>query len=113
MIIDKKFIARHRLRFTLGTGVIGTFFFAINLLTFAKVWEDTFDFYQIPMLLVYFGLPLFYIFTCWIVGYLYDTLGFWKEENSHINRELNPEIVIIMENLTDIKRELVDLRKKI
>jgi len=97
------FVARHRLRFALGTSIIGTFFFVINLLTFAKVWEETFKFYNFPVIIVYIGMPLFYIFVCWMVGFLYDTMGFWKEENSHSNRQLNPEITIILNTLDDIK----------
>jgi hypothetical protein len=103
-MIDKKFVARHRLRFTLGSGIIGTFFFVINLLTFAKVWEETFNFYQVPIIIIYIGLPSLYIFSCWIVGYIYDVKGFWKEEASHANRELNPEFVDMMHDIKDIKK---------
>ena len=105
-MIDKKFVARHRLRFTLGSGIIGVFFFVINLLTFAKVWEDTFKFYNIPILIIYFGLPLSYIFICWIVGYFYDVMGIWKEEASHANRELNPEFADMVQDIKDIKQLL-------
>lgn len=101
------FVARHRLRFALGTSIIGTFFFIINLLTFAKVWEETFIYYTIPIVLIYIGLPAFYIFICWIVGYLYDTMGFWKEENSHSNRQLNPEVAHILGTLATIRENAV------
>lgn len=106
MIIDKKFVARHRLRFTLGSGIIGTFFFVINLLTFAKVWESTFNFYSIPIIVIYIGLPAFYIFTCWGVGYVYDTGGFWKEETSHANKEINPEFSDMISDIKYIKKML-------
>lgn len=113
MIIDKKFIARSRLRFTLGLGVIGSFLTIINMLTFAKVWEETFKFYNIPMIIIYVVLPVGYMITCWWIGYLYDIKGIWAEEVSHQNEYLNPEFVVLCDNVVKLDEKLDGLNKKL
>jgi len=106
MKIDKKFIARTRLRFTLGGGVIGSVMTIIGLLTFVKVWEKTFEYYGIPMIIVCALFPIVYIVSCWYIGMLYDTKGYWQEENSHANENLNPEFKQICKDVTEIKNEI-------
>lgn len=103
------FIARHRLRFGAGVGLIGSFFSIFSLLTFAKVWEPTFVFYGIPPILVYIGFPIAYIVMCWGVGYIYDRKGLWKAEVAFGNRQQNPEL---MEMYDDIKKIKVALNIK-
>jgi hypothetical protein len=112
-MIDKKFIARHRLRFTLGLGIIGSVLTVINMLTFAKVWEETFKFYNIPMVVIYVILPLGYMAACWWIGYLYDVKGIWKEETSHANANLNPEFVVLCDNVIELDKKLDELNKKL
>jgi hypothetical protein len=112
-MIDKKFIARHRLRFSLGLGIIGSFLTVINMLTFAKVWEETFKFYSIPMIIIYAVLPLGYIIVCWFIGYFYDVKGIWKEETSHSNANLNPEFLVLCENVVKLDEKLDDLNKRL
>jgi len=112
-MFDKKFIARSRLRFTLGLGIIGSFLTIINMLTFAKVWEGTFIYYGVPMLIIYIILPMGYMISCWCIGYLYDVKGIWKEETSHANANLNPEFVVLCENVVLLNEKLNDINKKL
>jgi hypothetical protein len=112
-MIDKKFIARSRLRFTLGLGIIGAFISIISILTFAKVWEETFKFYGIPMIIVYVILPLGFGLACWCIGYFYDVKGIWKEENSHINASLNPEFQLVWEDIRIIDRKLGSIQQQL
>ena len=112
-MFDKKFIARSRLRFGLGLGIIGSFLTIINMLTFAKVWQPTFESWGIPMLFMYFVLPFGYLVTCWAIGYLYDVKGIWKEETSHSNAYLNPEFVILCDNVISLSDELKETNKKL
>jgi hypothetical protein len=105
-MIDKKFIARSRLRFQLGLGMIGMFVSIIGMLTFAKVWEETFKFYNIPLLFVYIALPLGFFGACWLIGYLYDVKGIWKEESSHMNVNINPEFQILCGDVRVIDEKL-------
>jgi len=112
-MIDKKFIARSRLRFTLGLGVVGSFLTIINMLTFAKVWQQTFESWNIPMLFMYFVLPVGYLITCWFIGYFYDVKGIWAEETSHQNAYLNPEFVVLCDNVVKLDEKLDDLKKRL
>lgn len=112
-ILNKSFIARHRLRFGLGAGIMGTFLIVFNLLTFAKVWEQTFAFYHIPPLVIYISMPLLYIMVCWYIGYIYDTKGFWGMENSHINTQLNKEFFDLCDNAKDTISKLNAVASKI
>ena len=111
--INKSFIARHRLRFGLGAGIMGTFLIVFNLLTFAKVWEQTFEFYHIPPIIIYIATPLSYLTICWYIGYMYDTKGFWGMENSHINTQLNAEFVTLCDNAKEIVSKMDDITQKI
>jgi hypothetical protein len=111
IIIDKKFIARSRLRFQLGLGMIGMFVSLIGMLTFAKVWEDTFKFYNIPLLFVYIALPVGFFGACWLIGYLYDVKGIWKEESSHMNVNINPEFVVLCQNVVVLEEKLDKISK--
>jgi hypothetical protein len=113
MIDYKKIIALTRMRFALGLGIVGMFTSVIGMLTFAKVWEDTFKFYDIPLITVYVSLPLGFFISCWIIGYLYDIKGIWKEENSHTNLKLNPELLVILSRLQYTVTKLDELERKI
>lgn len=111
--VNKAFIARHRLRFGLGAGIMGTFLIIFSLLTFAKVWEQTFEFYHIPPIIIYVSMPILYFITCWYIGYIYDTGGFWEMENSHINTKLNPEFVVLCDNAKELITKIEGFNVKI
>jgi len=113
MIDFKKFIAKSRLRYSLGAGVVGMFTSAIGILTFAKVWEGTFIYYEIPAIAIYVALPLGFFIVCWLVGYIYDVKGIWKEETSHANVNLNPEFVIICENVENVNTKVDDIIRRL
>jgi hypothetical protein len=101
------------MRFNLGLGIIGTFTSVIGMLTFAKVWEPTFTFYNIPMIVIYVVLPVSFIGACWWIGYLYDVKGIWKEETSHQNMKLNPEFLTVLSNMEHMVKNLDALTVKI
>lgn len=109
----KKYIALTRMRFGLGLGIIGMFTSIIGMLTFAKVWEETFLFYGVPMITVYLFLPLGFFGACWWIGYLYDVKGIWKEETSHQNMKLNPEFLTVLANMDHMVKNLDILTKTI
>jgi len=109
----KKYIALTRMRFGLGLGIIGMFTSIIGMLTFAKVWEETFIYYNIPMITIYLALPMGFFIACWWIGYLYDVKGIWKEETSHQNMKLNPEFLTVLSNMDHIVANLDKLTDKI
>jgi|WetSurMetagenome_2_1015567.scaffolds.fasta_scaffold07071_12 hypothetical protein len=112
-MLDKKFIARSRLRFGLGVGIIGSFLSVINILTFAKVWQPTFENYGIPMAVIYIIMPVGYLSICWMIGYLYDVKGIWKEETSHSNAFLNPEFVVLCDGVVNLSDKVDEISKKL
>jgi len=113
MIDFKKFVARLRLRYSMGVGFVGMFTSAIGILTFAKVWEGTFIYYRIPTIIVYVVLPVGFFIVCWLVGYIYDIKGIWKEETSHVNVNLNPEFVIICESVETVNIKIDDIIRRL
>ena len=106
MPFDMDFVAMHRLRFISGVGIVGSIITVVNILTFAKVWEGTFQFYGIPTVAVYTLFPLMYIAICWLVGYLYDTKGLWKAETKFGNKRQNDEFLEMYDNVKLIKKYL-------
>jgi hypothetical protein len=105
-VFDKDFVARSRLRFSLGIGIIGYAISALNILTFAKVWSSTFEYYGIPMMLMYTAFPIGFVIACWYIGYLYDIKGYWGKENSHVNANMNPEFKKICADIEWIKLKM-------
>jgi hypothetical protein len=106
MKFDKKFIARSRMRFLLGSGIAGIIMSFVTLLTFAKVWATTFEYYGIPMLPVYIAFPVLYMIVCWYGGLLYERSGVWGEETSFVNKTLNPEFLELYNDVKEIKKSL-------
>lgn len=96
------------MRFVAGSAIVSSAMTVINLLTFAKVWENTFIYYSIPPISVYILLPLFFITGCWYVGYLYDIKGLWKAETKFGNKKQNPELMEIHETVSEIKSMLTN-----
>jgi hypothetical protein len=109
----KKLIAIARLRFGLGLGIIGMFTSVIGMLTFAKVWEATFIYLNIPLILVYLALPIGFLISCWCIGYIYDVKGIWKEETSHVNMKLNPEFLTVLSSFETISSNFEIINSKL
>jgi hypothetical protein len=59
-------------------------------LTFARVWEDKFEYYHIPSEILYVVVPGGYFVLCWFIGYIDEMKGFWKMEGDYYNKKLNP-----------------------
>lgn len=106
MPFDKNFISRTRLRFAWGAGFVGIFLAIPTLLTFAKVWAETFAFYGIPPVVLYISLPVGYIVSCYLLGLIWDIKGFWAGESSHLNMSCNPEFLLLVNDIRAIKEKL-------
>jgi predicted KAP-like P-loop ATPase len=91
------------MRFVAGSAIVSIVITIVNLLTFAKVWEKTFEYYGIPPVAVYILFPACFIAGCWYVGYLYDIKGVWKAETKFGNRKQNPEIMEIHDAVMKIQ----------
>jgi hypothetical protein len=112
MKINKKLIARSRLRYAQGSGMVGILISLTTLLTFANVFQPTFEKIGIPVQAIYILLPIGYILLCWYVGMIYDTKGFWEEETSHANEFLNPEFSAMCAEIKEMKKTMEEMNER-
>ena len=106
----KDFLARNKLRLFVGMAFASVFLALFNILTFAKVWSGTFEYYGVPSLLVYVGVPTAYFVVTFGIGYIYEFSGLWAKEVSYQNIVLNPEVRDMIENMKVI-RKILEERK--
>jgi hypothetical protein len=99
-------IARNKLRFFIGTAFLGVFMSIFNFLTFAKVWSGTFEYYGIPLTVIYAAIPLAFIIGCWYFGYWYEMNKLWEYEVVHQTKNLNPQFNELMDDVKEIKKHL-------
>lgn len=91
------FIGRWKVRFFRGSMYAGIAIGIVNLLTFIKVYQGSFNYLVIPTVLLYLILPIGFIFLCVSAGYADEKLKTWAAESSHSNMNLNPEMKEIVE----------------
>ena len=75
-----KFSARFTRGFTRAGVIVGI----INVLTFAKVWQSTFDQFGIPLLAVIIAIPIGFVTACILIGVLEERSGVWGDDTLHI-----------------------------
>jgi hypothetical protein len=108
-----EFIARIKLRFFIGSMLITALAWIPNLLTFAKVWAPTFEYYGILPEIVYVTIPVGFLASCYLVGHFWDILGFWNRENDYMNRVNNPQVPEIMDNIKKIGENVTKIEDNI
>ena len=107
------FIARNKLRFFIGMGFFGVFISVFNFLTFAKVWSGTFKYYGIPPTFVYIAVPILLVLGCWYSGFWYEMNKLWELEVSHLNTNVNPEFIALIETVDQLETTVNRLETKI
>lgn len=78
------FLGRFSARFTRGFSRAGVIVGIINILTFAKVWQSTFDYFGIPIVAVILAIPVGFIAVCIAIGILEEKSGVWCDDTLHI-----------------------------
>lgn len=106
-------ISTNRMRYMRGASWASVIMTLIYTLTFAKVWEETFVFYHIPIMLVYIGIPLCFIVACWVIGYIDETKGLWKAELTYANNILNKEFTELCHEVNETKEILIRIEQQI
>lgn len=106
-------IAKNRMRYTRGVGWAGMLLAFISTLTFAKVWEPTFIHFGIPTTVIYFGLPIAYLTTCWTIGYIDEKKKLWEAEVKYSNNILNKEWLELVGEVNKIKQNTENISVKI
>jgi hypothetical protein len=101
---QKRFIARNKLRFFTGFGMISVFMgivgFGMSLVTMITVK----GIYIPAWVIAVIGIML--IVSCWYSGYWYEMIAMWKYEISHTNNVLNPEMLKLCTEVSEIKKLL-------
>lgn len=108
---NKSFIARNKARLFVGLGFVGIFTTILWILTFAKVWSETFVYYGIPPVAVYIGLPIAFLLGAWVLGIFYELSGLQADEITHHNTELNKEFGKACRDIAWVREKMEDERK--
>jgi len=107
-----RFFARNKLRFFVGLSFIGIIMSIFNFLTFAKVWSGTFEYYSISPTIVYVTIPLVLVIGCWYAGFWYEINKVWAYETSHMNTNVNPEFIKLIETVDRLEIKIDKLEKR-
>lgn len=83
-VLWSSFLGRFSARFTRGFSRAGVIVGIINILTFAKVWQGTFDYYGIPLVAVIVSIPLIFVLACITIGILEERSGVWGDDTLHL-----------------------------
>lgn len=77
------FIGGFSARFARGFSRAGIIVGIINVLTFAKVWQGTFDYFGVPLLAVIVAIPVGFVALCILLGVFEERSGIWGDDTLH------------------------------
>ena len=106
-------IARNKLRFFIGMSFFGILMSIFGFLTFAKVWSGTFEYYGVPPIIIYITVPVMLVLGCWYVGFWYEMNKLWEYEVSHLNKNINPEFVTLIETVDRLETKINELQERL
>lgn len=87
----------------------------ISLLTFLKVWEETFTWFGLEKWMIYGTFPMILIVGCAIIGYI-DQKHMWTKEGIMLARRVSPltkKTYNIMAHTEELVIELLDKQKSL
>lgn len=91
-------------RFARGFSRAGVVVGIINILTFAKVWQGTFDYYGIPLVAVIVSIPVVFVLGCITIGILEERSGVWGDDTLHIWKVAGWDPVELTEEVKKLNR---------
>jgi hypothetical protein len=83
----------------------------ITLLTFLKVWEETFVYFGVTTTVMYGVFPLILVSGCVLVGWLDTRIGIWSNEGIMLSHKVTPltrETYNIIKNNEDMLKTLTE-----
>lgn len=95
-----------------GYARLGVALGIINILTFAKVWEDLFKSLGIPIVAVIISIPLLFVTICVIVGYLEKSRGIWGTELRYTWYIAGYDPIKMVEDVKEIKTCLQSMKEQ-
>jgi len=102
------FIARNKLRFFTGFGIISVFMgivsFGMALVTMVTVK----GIYIPAWVIIIVGGGL--VAGCWYFGYWYEMTKMWEKEISHTNKNINPEMLKMCTETTQNREDIIRIK---
>ena len=105
--LNSKTIGRVYYKFQIGFSPLSYILTFVGFLTFAKVWQSTFEFYNVPFIVAMVGFPLAMLITAFILGEIMIRKNVKAEMTSLVNTEGNPEFKELCERLRRIEELMV------
>jgi len=82
----------------------------LSLLTFLKVWQETFNHYGIPNEVMFIGFPIAVIIGCVTIGYFDIKYKMWHRETVFSSKNVSPVAVNSYNATKHIEAEIELLR---
>jgi hypothetical protein len=101
-------IGRFYYKFQIGFSPMSYALSLIGFLTFAKVWQGTFEYYGIPFAVVVVGMPVCVLATAALIGHYMITKNIQSAMTSLINTEGNPEFAEMCRIVKEIREKMDD-----
>lgn len=99
-------IGRKYVKFQIGYVIISYALSLIGFLTFAKVWQETFEYYGIPFWAVVVLCPFFIFGIAFILGHCWIYFKIQEAMQSLGNTEANKEFADLCRDVKEIKEKL-------
>ena len=78
----------------------------LSLLTFLKVWQETFNRFGIPNEVMFIGFPMAVIIGCVILGFLDVKYKMWHRESVFSSKNISPVVVNSYNTTKHIEKEI-------
>ena len=82
----------------------------LSLLTFLKVWQETFNAFGITNEIMFIGFPIVLIATCAIVGYIDVKNNMWQREAVFSIKNVSPVASDSYNTVKKIEAEMIELK---
>ena len=82
----------------------------LSLLTFLKVWQETFNAFGITNEIMFIGFPIVLIVTCAIVGYIDVKNNMWQREAVFSIKNVSPIASDSYNTVKRIEAEMTELK---
>ena len=111
-VINSKFLGRFYLKFQIGFAPMSYLLSFIGFLTFAKVWQSTFDYYNVPFIIALVIFPLCILGVATLLGHIMVKKNVQGEITSLMNTEANPEFLALIGTIDRLENKIDELMEK-
>lgn len=112
-ILNSRFLGRTYFKFQIGFQPLNYILAFVTFLTFAKVWQSTFDYYGVPFWTMLFVFPMFLLGVAAVLGHIMIKKNVQGEIQSLINTEANPELLEIFKRFDKLDKRIDRLQEEL